>query len=92
MESDPSDEGWVYVPAPPDTESYTDLGTFTVEDETFAVRRRDNDGSVHYDWISGPNSGYGFSVFGGPRPIAREKHEADLRDFLAAIDPETGYL
>ncbi len=91
---DPTDEDWVYVPASalPDTRTYTDLGNFTVDGETFAVRRRDDDGSTHYDWISGPNDGYGFSTFGGPGPISHERHVAAIRDFLAGIDPATGYL
>lgn len=32
----------------------------TVEGETFVVRRRGK-GDYAYDWISGPNPGYGFS-------------------------------
>lgn len=91
-EHDPTDEGWVYVPssAAPDTDTYTGLGNVTVDGETFAVRRRDSDGSHHYDWISGPNDGYGFSVSGGP--VGQERHVATIRDFLAGIDPATGYL
>ena len=91
---DPQDEGWVYVPssASPDAHTYTDLGTVTVDGETFAVRTRDEDGSLHYDWISGPNDGYGFSSSGGPGLLSREWHEAAIRDFLSGIDPATGYL
>jgi hypothetical protein len=87
-------EGVVYVPlsALPDTHEYTELGNFTVDGETFTIRRRDDDGSLHYDWISGPNDGYGFSVFCGVGPIGRERHSADIREFLSAIDPETGYF
>ena len=96
MEDDrePTHEGWVYVPTSsfPDLDAYTDLGTFLVDGETFAVRTRDSDGSNHYDWISGPNNGYGFSVSGSAEPRSREKHIAAIRDFLAAIDPATGYL
>nr|WP_274637367.1 hypothetical protein [Microbacterium bovistercoris] len=93
-DGDSADGGWVYAPisASPDTHTYTDLGSLTVEGETFAVRRRDDDGSSHYDWISGPNEGYGFSVFSGPGPLSRERHVAAIRDFLAGIDPATGYL
>ena len=88
------DEGWVYVPtsASPDTQTYTDLGNLTVDGEIFAVRRRDDDGSNHYDWTSGPNDGYGFSVSGSREPRSREQHVVAIRDFLAAIDPATGYL
>ncbi|KAA9146218.1 hypothetical protein F6B41_15945 [Microbacterium lushaniae] len=76
----------------PDGDTYSDIGSFTVDGETFAVRRRDSDGSCHYDWVSGPNDGYGFSVSGGYEPVTREWHVAAIRDFLAGIDPATGYL
>lgn len=94
MESDrnPTDQGGFYAPAPQDTCTYTNLGNVTVDGETFAVRRRDDDGSTHYDWISGPNDGYGFSESGGPELRRPEWHVASIRDFLAGIDPATGYL
>lgn len=86
------DGDWVYLPAPPDTESYTDLGEFTVHGEHFRVRRRDRDGSMHYDWESGPNEGYGFTVSGYGQEPSHEHHLAQIRGFLSEIDPETGYL
>ncbi len=89
---DGSPEGVVYVPAPPDTHRYTDLGSIEVDGETFVVRTREDDGVVLYDWVSGPNEGYGFSVSGGAASISRERHEAAIRDFLSGIDPKTGYL
>ncbi|MCR2791928.1 hypothetical protein NQ156_02500 [Microbacterium sp. zg.Y625] len=95
---EPTDERWVYAPtsAFPDVHSYTDLGSVTVDGETFAVRRRDGGSthldSIHYDWISGPNDGYGFSTVGISGHISRERQIADIRDFLAGIDPATGYL
>jgi hypothetical protein len=94
MDSDPTptDAGGFYTTAPPDTQSYTELGDFAVDGETFQVRRRDSDGSIHYDWISGPNEGYGFSTFGGHGPVSHDHHEASIRDFLSAIDPATGYF
>ncbi|PVW04356.1 hypothetical protein DEA06_10090 [Microbacterium sp. Gd 4-13] len=90
----PSDDAWVYVPssALPDPETYTDLGAVIVDGETFGVRRRESDGSHHYNWISGPNPGYGFSVSGGGAPVGEEWHVRAIRDFLAGIDPATGYL
>lgn len=90
----PASEDWVYVPtsAFPDPDTYTQLGKFVVDGETFAARRRDSDGSNHYEWVSGPNRGYGISVSGGREPIGREQHVATIRDFLAAIDAATGYL
>ena len=75
-----------------DEDSYTDLGSFTVDEETFLVRRRTEDDSHHYDWVSGPNDGYGFSVSGGSEPISRERHETAIRGFLTSIDPTTGFL
>jgi hypothetical protein len=94
MDSDPTptEPDGFYVPSPPETEAYTELGDFTVDGETFQVRRRDSDGSIHYDWISGPNEGYGFSSFGGLGPVSHEYHDASIRDFLSAIDPATGYF
>lgn len=96
MESarDRTDEGWTYVStsAVPEECTYTDLGDFAVDGETFSIRRRDEDGSNHYDWISGPNAGYGFSVSGSVEPASRERHTAVIREFLAAINPATGYL
>ncbi len=85
-------DGWARVPAAPDRDAYTDLGNVVVDGETFAGRRRDDDGSTHYDWISGPDDGYGFSSSGGSGPIGPERHVAVIGDFLAGIDPATGYL
>lgn len=92
-DGNPKSQGWGYVPssALPDTHTYTNLGNVTVNGETFAVRRRD-DGAVHYDWISGPNDGYGFSSFGNSEALSPEQHAASIRDFLSAIDPATGYF
>ena len=84
----------VYVPssASPDAHTYTDLGNVTVDGETFAIRRREDDGSNHYGWVSGPNDGYGFSVSGHGEPISHEQHVIAIRGFLASIDPATGYV
>ena len=50
---DSTDDNVVYVPTSASTHefTYTHLGNFTVDGETFAVFRRDDDGSNHYDWI-----------------------------------------
>lgn len=91
---EPADAEIVYVPSSAmlEADTYTELGELVVEGETFAVRRREEDGSNHYDWISGPNAGYGFSRFSGFEPLSEEEHRAGIRGFLAAINPETGYL
>lgn len=88
----PSDGDWVYCPAPPDTGSYTELGEFEVDGERFTVRRRDEDGSIHYDWITGPNEGYGFSMSAPAGPPTRKQLEEEIRGFLSGIDPATGFL
>lgn len=91
-EPDPTDELWFYAAAPPDTRTYVDLGNLTVDGETFAVRNCADDHATHYNWISGPNDGYGFSTFGGPEPLSLEQRLDRIRGFLAGIDPATGYL
>jgi len=65
-------------------------------------------GSVQYSWLSGPNPGYGFAtgvsgggmsgrglsgrgLSGGGLPD-RAAAESQIRLFLAAVDPATGYL
>jgi hypothetical protein len=88
----PTEPGGFYVPLPPDTRSYTELGNFTVDGETFTVRRSDDDGAIHYDWISGPNDGYGFSTSGVAEPLSHEQHVERMRGFLSSIDPATGYF
>lgn len=91
-DSNPAAGDWFYAPAPPDVNTYEDLGNLTVGGETFAVRRRDGDGTIDYDWVSGPNDGYGFNSFRGKGPCSREQHVVAIREFLAEIDPATGYL
>ena len=65
------------------------LFTFNVDGERFAIRRA-GDGTA-YDWLSGPNKGYGFASGGTPnRPV--EEHLESIRVFLAMIDANTGYI
>ena len=74
--------------------------------ETFVVSRRGRR-TFDYDWVSGPNAGYGYSETsmvprdrGGSPPVSDahptertpEQHEESIRDFLSMIDPETGYI
>ncbi|MEN3357809.1 MAG: hypothetical protein V7637_1791 [Mycobacteriales bacterium] len=61
-----------------------------VDGESFAVRDSGGGGTA-YDWLSGPNDGYGFGSSGSPsRPVA--EHRDGIRTFLAQIDPRTGYI
>ena len=62
---------------------------FTCDGEVFELSS-DESGGMHYAWISGPNSGYGFSA--SPAPDRVEEHESHIRGFLSMIDPETGYI
>jgi hypothetical protein len=61
-----------------------------VDGELFDVRP-DGRGGTDYTWLSGPNPGYGFGV-SPTRDRSLDEHREDVRDFLADIDPVTGYL
>ena len=63
----------------------------TVDGETFAVRR-DGVGD-RFDWLSGPNPGYGFSSSRSDGAATDHADlEAAIRAFLALVDPATGYI
>jgi hypothetical protein len=50
-------------------------------------------GSDEYTWVSGPNAGYGFSsVTSNREPLCPGDHAESIRDFLSAVDAETGYI
>lgn len=82
--------------------------TLSVDGEVFVVSERQGDSRTYdYDWASGPNAGYGFSrtahlaffsvsdradTPSGFSPATLDEHRAAIRDFLAQIDPDTGYL
>jgi hypothetical protein len=81
----------------PEAESDPDALSFTLEvdGERFVVRVAHRPGADYsdtgYTWLSGPNKGYGFSI-GGPSNPSLEDHRERIRDFLAGVDPSTGYL
>lgn len=56
----------------------------------FTVRQA-ADGGTNYDWLRGPNPGYGFGSSGAPTPSV-EEHRESIRVFLAMIDPATDYF
>ena len=64
-----------------------------VDGERFRVsehRRQDRYHCYSYDWLTGPNPGYGF---GSSAPQqSNEDHTTAIRYFLADFDPDTGYL
>jgi hypothetical protein len=66
------------------------LFTVDVDGERFAIRRAGGGGTA-YDWLSGPNQGYGFGS-GGTLDRSVEEHRESIRAFLAMIDPHTGYI
>jgi hypothetical protein len=66
------------------------LSTLDVDGERFAIRLGD-DGGTAYDWVSGPNEGYGFTLSATPdRPV--KEHQECIRNFLSMINPGTGYI
>jgi 2-haloacid dehalogenase len=62
-----------------------------VDGETFAVRPHDR--GYAFDWLTGPNPGYGFAQArndGGSMTTA--DLEAAIRSFLSMVDPSTGHI
>jgi hypothetical protein len=59
------------------------LFTLDVDGERFAVRRA-GDGGTAYDWLSGPNKGYGFGSSGTPNRSAEEHRESIRLSFCRA--------
>ena len=65
-----------------------------VDGEQFVVEKAPGQaGTFHYAWVSGPNPGYGFSsARSDGQPFSDADIEQSIRDFLAMVDPETGYI
>ena len=61
-----------------------------VEGEVFAIGP-DNRGGTDYTWLNGPNPGYGFGL-SPARDLSLDEYRENIREFLAGIDPTTGYL
>lgn len=82
-----------------DPERQHDSGSRTfaleVDGEQFAVRltvdRATGYTDTGYMWLSGPNEGYGFGLGAPPSP-SLEEHRQRIREFLAMVDPTTGYI
>jgi hypothetical protein len=64
------------------------LCTLVVDGQVFELR--DHEGGTDYDWMSGPNEGYGFGSIA--RGVPDEAHRASVRNFLDMIDPMTSYV
>jgi hypothetical protein len=67
--------------------------TLDVDGEQFSVRVAERPGysDTGYTWLSGPNKGYGFGTSGPSNP-SLDDHRANIRGFLAMVDPATGYI
>lgn len=66
----------------------------TVEGQTFSVDYDDDlPGSYHFKWLSGLSPGYGFGLRVSDHARQPQAVLLDaIKDFLAQIDPETGYI
>ncbi|GID91103.1 hypothetical protein ACFQFC_38170 [Amorphoplanes digitatis] len=76
----------------PETEGAADVTSLMLEVDGEAFALSPNEfGGTDYAWLSGPNTGYGFGV--SPTPdLSADEHVENIRDFLAHVDPTTGYL
>ncbi|HEY6795214.1 MAG TPA: hypothetical protein VI248_11100 [Kineosporiaceae bacterium] len=62
---------------------------FRVTGERFRVRLRDGDRRrfvYDYDWLTGPNEGYGFTASGGVE-LSDDRHVEQIKAFLERIGP-----
>lgn len=64
--------------------------TLEVDGQTFALSPNEF-GGTDYTWLSGRNPGYGFGVSPTPN-LSLDEHRKNIRDFLAVVDPTTGYI
>ena len=66
----------------------------TVDGELFeVVANPERPGQYHFAWLSGPNKDYGFSTARADGSATSERElEASIRNFLAQVDPDTGYI
>lgn len=75
-----------------------------VDGEIFDVRVRQDQLGCDFDWVSGPNHGYGFTIgqsvdaepdglsTSAVAPMDDQWTRARIRDFLSQVDPTTGYI
>ena len=76
----------------PETEGAADDTSLTLEVDGEAFALSPNEfGGTDYTWLSGPNPGYGFGVSPTPN-LSVDEHIENIRDFLALVDPTTGYI
>lgn len=64
----------------------------TVDGQDFRIRERaERPGEYDFDWLNGPHD-YGFGITRAKGAMTPREMEKAIRDFLAEIDPATGYL
>jgi hypothetical protein len=65
----------------------------TVDGQDFVVRARpDEPGVYDFAWLTGPPD-YGFmSARSDAGPMSRTEQEEAIRNFLAQVNPATGYI
>lgn len=66
--------------------------SLVVDDQHSLVREQAQEAgrcTYRYDWLTGPDAGYGFGSSGPER--STDDHIAAVRDFLADVDPRTGH-
>ena len=82
---------WAAVPAADPSRTIDDeaASTLEVDGEVFEPRPH-GFGGTHYNWISGPHPGHGFSM--SPTPDSFEQHQASIRGFLSMVDPASGHI
>jgi hypothetical protein len=66
----------------------------TVDGELFEVApSSEHAGQYHFAWLSGPDKDYGFGATRSDSGVMSEHEiEASIRDFLAQVDPDTGFI
>jgi hypothetical protein len=65
----------------------------SIDGEMWTVRQGAKPGLYFFEWVSGPNKKYGFtSQSSDGRAMSTDSMNQAIREFLAEIDPETGYL
>ena len=66
----------------------------TVDGHDWLVEQQsDVPGTYHFAWLTGPNPGYGFTLgTSNGSAITEADMRRSIANFLADINPETGYL
>ena len=69
------------------TEIRTIAESFEVDDDTFRIQSN-GDALYRYEWLTGPNPGYGFSIWDDSAIVSADRHRDAIVDFLSRLDPD----